>query len=130
MVVTISSVVALNVVWFHYVYSEGTDDNQNLTSAVYTVVLYTLFYAYIICVACQCVPHMKENLEELQPIGKGFVRIWKYFAHNAKMGAQLMLTSELVMCESAFVKFAQTMKETSCKKNGFRICRFSTCTFS
>ncbi|OXA50293.1 hypothetical protein Fcan01_14904 [Folsomia candida] len=96
-VVTISSVVALNVVWFHYVYSEGTDDNQNLTSAVYTVVLYTLFYAYIICVACQCVPHMKENLEELQPIGKGFVRIWKYFAHNAKMGAQLMLTSELIL---------------------------------
>ena len=91
---TISSVIVLNVVWVHYVYLDGI--SNALASAIYTVVLYTLFYAYLISVACQCVPHMNENLEELQPIGKGFVCVCKYFCKNAESGTKLLLTSELV----------------------------------
>jgi len=87
--------VVLNFVWVHYVYMDG-DSETAWMSAVYTVVLYSVFYFYIISIACQCVKHMGDDLEELQPIGMGFEKIWKFFSKNAASGAKLLLLAELV----------------------------------
>jgi hypothetical protein len=40
---------------------------------------------------------MKDDIEELQPIGMGFERIWKFFSKNVASGARLLLLTGLVI---------------------------------
>ncbi|XP_035715583.1 uncharacterized protein LOC118438874 isoform X2 [Folsomia candida] len=96
-VVTISSIVTHDVAWFLYSYSEGGISSIYIYKAAYFVVVATIFHVYIVSIGFRCVSCMKENLEEVHPIGKGVVQIGKYFAHHAKIGTRLILTSELIL---------------------------------
>ncbi|CAL8104147.1 unnamed protein product [Orchesella dallaii] len=96
-VMTSISVLTLSVVWVHHVITESSSGNA-LWSAIYTVTLYTLFYLYLMFIAIQCLPHLRDQLlEEIQPIGKGFSCLWRYFARNAAVGARFLLTAEVIL---------------------------------
>lgn len=94
------SVVTLSIVWAHHVITTLSHEEHYanaIWSALYTVTIYTLFYAYLMFIASQCLPHLRDQLlEEIQPIGKGFGCVWRYFARNAAIGARLLLSTEVV----------------------------------
>lgn len=112
------SVVTLSIVWAQHVITLSADGQfaSAIWSAFYTVTIYTLFYAYLMFIASQCLPHLRDQLlEEIQPIGKGFGCVWRYFARNAAVGAQLLLTAEVV-CQQDSMKRSLLRKQECSRK--------------
>lgn len=67
-----------------------------VATLLYFMVYTAVYYGYVINLGVQCLPFFTSTMTELEPIGRGFEIIWRYFTNNAKAAAGLVLMFEIV----------------------------------